>query len=55
LISFIHKPILDVKELIIKTELLSYSKESRNVGNGQALLYNKEYVFKYDLSNINLK
>lgn len=48
-------PALDVKELIIETGLSSYSKDSRNIGDGQALLYNKEYVFKYDLSSINLK
>jgi len=46
---------LDLKELIIETGLSSWSKESRNIGDGQSLLYNDEYVFKYDLSNVQLK
>ena len=45
----------DLKELIIETGLSSYSKESRNIGDGQALIYNEEYVFKFDLSNVELK
>ncbi len=48
-------PELDLNELIIETGLSSYSKESRNIGDGQALLYDDEYVFKFDLSDINLK
>ena len=43
---------LQLKELIIETGLTSYSKESRNIGEGQALFYDKEYVFVYNLSNI---
>lgn len=45
---------LDLKELIIETGLSSYSKESRNIGDGQALFYNQEYVFKFDLTDIDL-
>ncbi len=45
---------LKLKELIIETGLSSYSKESRNIGDGQALFYDKEYVFSYNLSDINL-
>jgi hypothetical protein len=47
--------LLDLKELIIETGLSSYSKESRNIGDGQALFYNQEYVFKFDLTDIDLK
>lgn len=46
---------LDLKELIIETGLSSYSKKSRNIGDGQSLLYNDEYVFKYDLTSVQLK
>lgn len=46
---------LDLKELIIETGLANYSLSTRDVGVGQALLYNKEYVFKFDLSNINIQ
>lgn len=46
---------LDLKELIIETGLSSYYETSRNIGDGQALLYDKEYVFVYDLSGVFLK
>ena len=45
---------LKLKELIIETGLSSYSKESRNIGDGQALFYDKEYVFSYNLTSFSL-
>ena len=45
---------LNLKELIIKTSLSSYQKESRNIGDGNAILYNRDYVFKYDLTSVQL-
>jgi len=47
-------PKLDINELIIETGLSKYSKDSRKIGDGQALLYNQNYVFKYNLSNVKL-
>lgn len=48
-------PQLDLKDLIISTGLQSYSKQSREIGNGQALMYDDEYVFSFDLSKVNLQ
>lgn len=45
---------LDVKELIVPTGIQSYNEKVRIIGSG-AFLYNEEYVFSYDLSNLNLK
>lgn len=46
---------LDIKELIISTGLSSYYERSRSIGDGEALLYDEEYVFVFDVSNIQLR
>lgn len=46
---------LDISQLIIETGLSSYYEESRTIGDGQALLFDKEYVFVFDVSNIQLR